>query len=155
MLIFSSRKSIGFRFGFLLLAAPAALLLSVAIAVGAGTAPSLTGHWEGSIDVPGMKLEISIDLTRKADGSWSGDISIPAQGAKNLPLANIKLDGSDVSFDLPGPPGNPAFKGKLAADGETIAGDFTQSGETVPFHLDTKPHPAAVAPGPVRPAAHT
>ena len=147
MLIFSSRKGIGFRFGFLLLAAAAALLSFVAIAVGASTAPSLTGHWEGSIDVPGMKLEISIDLARKADGSWSGDISIPAQGAQDLPLANIKMDGRDLSFDLPGPPGSPAFKGKLAPDGKSIGGDFTQGGGTFPFHLDSKPHPAAAARG--------
>lgn len=96
---------------------------------------SLKGKWEGAINLPGTTLNISIDFSKNTDGNWQGDIDIPLQGAKDLPLTNIKFAESTVSFDLPNVPGNPSFKGALAADGNNIAGDFTQAGQTFPFNL--------------------
>lgn len=97
---------------------------------------SLAGHWEGAAELPGMKLDLNIDFTQKEDGSWTGDISIPAQSAKDLPLGNISFKGRDVSFDITGVPGNPSFKGTLSEDGQKIAGQFTQGGQTFPFSLN-------------------
>lgn len=97
----------------------------------------LSGTWEGAIKLPGMELNIAVDFKLAGD-AWQGDIDIPQQNAKDLPLANIKREGAKVSFDLPGVPGNPYFKGALAADGQTISGDFTQSGQTFPFTLKRK-----------------
>lgn len=51
----------------------------------AGEEPSIAGHWEGAIGLPGTKLDVNIDFTLKEDGSWTGDISIPGQNAKGLP----------------------------------------------------------------------
>ena len=65
---------------------------------------SLVGHWEGTIDVPGMKLEVDIDFSQEADGSWKGDISIPMQKAKDLPLTNISIEGNQVTFSISGVP---------------------------------------------------
>jgi len=95
----------------------------------------LAGHWKGGINIPAAKLTIDIDF-RAADSGWEGDISIPAQGAKDLPLANIVLKDSQVSFDLPAVPGKPTFKGTIAEGGQRISGDFTQSGKTFPFALE-------------------
>src|SRR5262249_2225309 len=93
------------------------------------------GHWEGAIETPGTKLAIDVDFVLK-DGAWTGDISIPMQGAHDLPLASIRLEGSAVAFDLPGIPGNPSFKGALADDGRTISGRFTQGGQDLAFRLE-------------------
>jgi len=100
-----------------------------------GQPDSLAGHWEGSIDIPGMKLEILVDFTQESDGSWTGKISVPAQNVKNLPLENIILDANDISFGMSGVPGEPVFKGTLNEDGSQITGNFTQSGQTFPFVL--------------------
>ncbi len=97
-------------------------------------APPPEGHWEGEIKLPTGGLKVDVDLSRKSDGSWSGDISIPQQGAKDLPLINIALDGDKIGFEIQGIPGTPTFKGRLGADG-ALAGDFTQSGQTLPFSL--------------------
>lgn len=110
-----------------------------------GEAASLAGHWEGAIDVPGMKLEVDIDFSQEADGSWKGDISIPLQKAKDLPLANISIEGSQITFSIPGVPGDPTFKGTFSEDGNTISGDFTQGGKTFPFTLTREVDPAAKA----------
>jgi CubicO group peptidase (beta-lactamase class C family) len=82
-----------------------------------------------------MKLEIDLDFIQNSDGSWKGDISIPAQKAIDLPLDNISFDGHQVSFEISGVPGKPTFKGTLSEDGQVITGDFTQAGKTFPFNL--------------------
>lgn len=112
----------------------------------AAEAPSIAGHWEGAISLPGTKLAIDVDFAAQ-DGGWKGDISIPLQGAKDLPLDKIAVDGSTVSFAIPGIPGDPAFKGALSADGRTIAGDFSQGGGSFPFELTKGEKPAEAAKG--------
>ncbi len=106
-------------------------------------AQDLTGHWEGAITLPGMKLEINLDFAKQPDGTWKGDISIPIQNLKDVALTNIKSDGAKVSFEISGIPGNPAFTGTFSADGKTIAGDFTQGGQKFPFTLTRGADPIA------------
>ena len=100
--------------------------------------PDLTGTWEGAIEIPGAELGVIIDFKRETQGAWQGEIDIPLQSAKDLPLANIKLEGKFLSFDLPNVPGNAAFKGEVGGDGNTISGTFTQSGGAFPFQLKRK-----------------
>lgn len=106
---------------------------------------SLAGHWEGAIELPGMKLEINLDFTQAEDGTWQGDISIPAQNAKDLPLAKITLDGLKTSFVISGVPGDPTFQGALSEDGQTISGQFSQAGQTFPFRLSREIDPVTRA----------
>jgi CubicO group peptidase (beta-lactamase class C family) len=101
------------------------------------TSMSIEGHWDGTIEIPGMQLGIDVDLARAADGSWSGDISIPLQNAKDLPLAGIEFSDGKVSFAISGIPGEPTFSGTVSADGRTIRGDFTQGGQAFPFSLES------------------
>ncbi|MFQ6037679.1 MAG: serine hydrolase [Candidatus Aminicenantales bacterium] len=117
------------------------VLLAVSPLSLSGQPSSLEGHWEGSIDIPGMKLEINIDFTRKPDGTWAGDISIPAQKASDLPLTRIHRTGNEVRFEIEGVPGQPSFKGAISGDGNTITGEFTQGGQTFRFTLKRKASP--------------
>lgn len=94
---------------------------------------TLAGHWEGAIEIPGQKLGINLDFQQEGD-AWKGDISIPLQNAKDLPLIDIRLDGTAAGFEIQGIPGKPTFKGKL--EGDRIAGDFTQGGGTFPFSVE-------------------
>ncbi len=120
----------------------AVLLALLALPGLAGDAPVLAGHWEGAIQLPGSPLAISVDLAAKGS-ALSGTVSIPAQGAKGLPLANVAAAGAGVSFDLTGVPGQPRFKGTLA--GDKLAGEFTQNGKTFPFALERQAAPALAA----------
>jgi hypothetical protein len=121
------------------------LLLSIAITIAlfgaaakAQTQPTASGHWEGTIDVPGTALEIMIDLTRSDKGLWKGALAIPSQNLKDFPLSNVKVDGLNVAFEMSNAPGTPTFKGKLSADGKIINGELSQSGQIFPFKLDRK-----------------
>ena len=91
-----------------------------------------TGHWEGTMEIPGMLMNFMVDLTYE-DGTWSGTMDIPMQGAKGIPLSGIKVSGADIEFALADVLGDPIWKGILE-EGK-IVGTLTQSGMSIPFHL--------------------
>ena len=99
---------------------------------------SAAGHWEGTIQVPGQELAISVDLASNADATWEGAIAIPTQNVKALPLSDITVKGSAVGFAMKGVPGDPQFAGTVSKDGKSIAGDFSQGGVTLAFALTWK-----------------
>jgi CubicO group peptidase (beta-lactamase class C family) len=106
--------------------------------------PVLEGHWEGAIEVPGQSLEVSIDLVREGDG-YTGTIDIPAQGAQNLPLKAISLDGAKAQFQISGVPGDPTFTGDISEDGLRMEGIFAQGGGMMPFKLTSGVDPVEAA----------
>ncbi len=106
------------------------------LAIGiAQTKPAPSGRWEGSIALPDLQLNVIVDLDRDARGAWTGDIDIPAQGAQDLPLKGIVVSDRSVSFEITIGPGNPRFAGRVAEDGMSITGEFTQGGNTFSFSL--------------------
>jgi len=119
-----------------------------------GQAKSAGGAWQGAIELPGAELGISVSLELMS-GAWAGKIDIPAQNARGLRLTEVRVEGTYVSWKLPGVPGDPTFVGTLAADGDAIGGQFSQGGQTYPFKLVRKGEAASVpasAPEP-KPAA--
>ncbi len=114
---------------FLLLAAA---LLTAAHAQDAQGDNPVAGAWQGAIEVPGFPLEVLVVLD-DAEGQWTGNIDIPAQGAQGVPLENITVDGTSASFMISGTPGEPTFSGTV--EGDEMTGDFTQAGQQFPFTL--------------------
>ena len=115
------------------------LVVSMLSLVAAGLAappPGPEGSWEGAISLPGQQLEVQVRLERDAGGELSGTISIPAQGAQDLPLEALAWDPPTVRFAISGVPGEPRFEGTLSGDGLSIEGTFRQSGLEFPFRLD-------------------
>ncbi|HEY0783289.1 MAG TPA: alpha/beta fold hydrolase [Thermoanaerobaculia bacterium] len=101
----------------------------------AGDPSPAAGHWEGAITLPPGDLQVLVDLVHDAAG-WSGTIDIPMQSAKGLPLEDVTVQDGKVRFKIRGIPGEPTFDGTLTASGKPeIAGNFTQGGATLPFHL--------------------
>lgn len=94
----------------------------------------ITGSWSGAIDLPGVKLEFDVDISHGETG-WSGDISIPAQNLRDLPLAGVSLTERTLTFGIPGIPGDPTFRADLAADAVSFSGTFTQGGASFPFSM--------------------
>ena len=114
----------------------------VAAAAAATGVDSPAGHWNGAIEIPGSPLAVTVDLAPDGEG-WQGNISIPAQGARDLPLADITVDGSLVVFSISGVPGEPTFSGTL--EGADLAGEFSQGGQRFGFKLTRSDTPAALA----------
>ena len=101
--------------------------------------PSVVGHWEGAIIVPGGELGIDVDLAQGENGAWTGDISIPVQATEDFPLSEVKVEGAQVTFAMAGVPGEPTFRGTLSEDGQTITGSFIQGGQSMQFRLTRTP----------------
>jgi hypothetical protein len=110
------------------------LALVVSCAASGQTATPPSGHWEGTLQVPGQELKVEVDL-RGTGSKWEGTISVPAQSLKGFPLAAISVAGDKVTFAMKGIPGDPVFNGTLAKDGKTMSGDFSQGGGTIPLSL--------------------
>lgn len=108
-------------------------------------ADACTGRWAGAIDLPGSKLAFDVDLARAGGGGCSGDISIPAQGARDVALQDLRVAGDSVRFTISGIPGAPTFAGTVAADGRSVSGRFSQGGSQFPFAMTRGPSPADVA----------
>ncbi len=107
-------------------------LLLPAVSI-AQTAPTPSGHWEGSLSVPSGNLTMLVDLEQDSTGGWIGDIDIPERNVSDLPLQNVTVSGGAIGFGLLVGAGAPAFQGKLSDDGKTLAGDFSQNGLNVPL----------------------
>src|SRR5262249_15293245 len=106
---------------------------------------TLVGHWEGAIKLPTGAINISVDFTVAADGKLTATITIPQEGAKDLPLANVDFADGEASFGIPGVPGDPKFRGKLSADGRKIEGTYSQGPANFPFDLERKADPIAAS----------
>ena len=94
------------------------------------------GHWEGAIQIPAQELKIEVDLMKSGD-TWEGTITVPAQNLKGFPLSLVRHEGNTVAFAMK-IPGEPHFKGTLSTDGQSLSGDFSQGGGSVPFSLARK-----------------
>ena len=100
----------------------------------AQVAPGPSGHWEGTIQVPGQELVVIVDLSGSGD-NWEGAIGIPTQGLKAFPLADVLVQDRTVSFTMRGVPGEPRFRGTLSTDAKALSGEFLQGGASLPFAL--------------------
>jgi pimeloyl-ACP methyl ester carboxylesterase len=109
-------------------------------------------RWKGAVALPGgMKLDFTIAL---AEGG-GGTISIPMQGAKDIPLASAKIEGKSLAFVL-APPGAPGeahakFDFTISEDGDSAAGTLSQMGQTLPVKMERITGAEAVDAEPKRP----
>jgi CubicO group peptidase (beta-lactamase class C family) len=104
----------------------------------------VAGHWAGSITVPGQELAFDVDLVAVANG-YTGDISIPAQNARDIALTALSVRGDSIRFTILGIPGDPTFRGTLTADEKRITGTFTQGPGSYPFTMQRGLNPADAA----------
>jgi hypothetical protein len=114
---------------------------------GVRAAASPAGVWEGTLDTPNGAIGFVFNVHRDGD-KWAAEIDIPMQGVAGLPLSSVKVDGAAIGFPLPGP-GDPRYDGKLAEDGKSISGTFTQGGQPIPLNLRWKSEPRVVEKVPV------
>jgi hypothetical protein len=123
----------------------ASLLLLLPVAAIAQTSADPSGHWEGAVQSPEAAISIEVDL-QKEDRELVGTVSVPPQNLKGFPLVIEGVEGRSLSFRFRGAPGNRLFQGTVSEDGQSITGQFTQSGFSMPFTLTRKGEPRIDAP---------
>jgi len=110
-----------------------ALLLPVS-GLRAQSGPDPSGHWEGTIQTPEISIAIEVDIS-KSPTDLAGTISVPPQNFKGFPLVIETVEGRSLTFRFKGARGNRLFQGTLSEDGQSITGQFIQSGFAMPFGL--------------------
>jgi len=108
------------------------LILIVAAALPCRAEDVISGRWEGTAQIPGNELTVVVDLAQE-NGAWVGSIIIPGLGLKGVPLTDIKVQPSDLSFAMKGALG---IQLKLRRDADNkLAGNFEQAGNRAPVTL--------------------
>jgi uncharacterized protein (TIGR03435 family) len=113
------------------------MLLIIAFALTSGgvslaQAPDITGTWQGTLTLAGRDLRTVIKISKADSGLKAVFYSID-QGGGGIAANAITLDGSSVKISIATIGG--AYEGKLSADGNSIAGTFTQGGTSFPLNL--------------------
>jgi pimeloyl-ACP methyl ester carboxylesterase len=86
--------------------------------------------WKGAIQIPGSPLGIELRITSDS----AATLSIPMQGAEDVPLQNVRRTGGSLRFELPAGPGLATFDGAFITT-DSISGQFEQRGQQFPFYL--------------------
>lgn len=118
--------------------------------------PAVEGSWEGAVVyVPAeQEVEIYVDLFQDARGVLAGLIDVPTKPIEDEPLANVRFDGSRISWELQRDTGTFPYEGTLSADGQEIRGQSTDRGKTLEFWLKRR-DPNAPERVVVHPPLHT
>jgi fermentation-respiration switch protein FrsA (DUF1100 family) len=96
--------------------------------------PGIEGIWLGSFSAGGMELRLVFHISKNEDGTYSGTMDSPDQGAAGLEMNPVNFEEGILTAEWPR--GQFVYTGKLAEDGLNIKGSFTQGGAT--FNLDLK-----------------
>ena len=110
----------------------AALCLLSSGPVRAQQAADPTGHWQGTVQGPGMAIGFEIDFAKNEKGVLTGTVNLPGERIKGLPLTKVSIEGRTVAFQARS---DQPMRGDLSADGKTITGDYFAEGNTLPFTM--------------------
>jgi len=108
--------------------------------------PNLEGAWEGTLKVMELQLRVVAKIKKSGD-KWTATLDSPDQGAKDIPVEEVKLEGDQLTLKLPKIMAS--FTGKLK--GDKITGTWTQLTNSLPLELVKTHHPASVGPKPQEP----
>jgi fermentation-respiration switch protein FrsA (DUF1100 family) len=129
-----------------LMAAVALLLL----AAGLARAQDIAGDWQGTLSASGAELRLMLHLTKAADGSLKATLdSLDQPGANGIPVDSVTLKDSKLNLDVATVHGT--YEGKVAADGNTISGTWTQ-GAALPLDFKRATAPVKTEHKPAKPS---
>jgi hypothetical protein len=88
------------------------------------------GTWKGTINAGGQELRLVVRVSKKSDGSLTGKLDSPDQNANDLPIEDVTWKDGKFSFELKVV--KASYEGKVNESGSEVAGDWKQSGQTIP-----------------------
>ncbi len=125
---------------------PILLALPAVAGSSGGKTPSLEGAWLGTLKVPpAASLRIVFNIRANADGSLTGTLDSPDQGAAGIGISRITVEKEQVKVEVSSIGGG--FEGKLNAEGSEMTGQWKQG----PAALDLVMKRVKEAPKVVRP----
>jgi hypothetical protein len=113
------------RYGLVVIA----LVLLALSDLRAQTTVDPSGHWEGTIQLPGRALNVIFDFT-KDNGRLVGTMTNHAERIVGLPFNSILMEGDTITF---GGRSDQPIIGVLARDGRSMEGTAMLGGYSLPF----------------------
>lgn len=102
-----------------------------------GQSQVISGNWWGTIELPGQSLKVGFEIISDTDGSISGSMDVPAQGATGIPVQVLKAVNDTLAIEIQAI--NARYSGVRSSD-DLITGTFTQNG----LSLDLNLHPGRI-----------
>jgi len=90
------------------------------------SAQGITGTWQGTLSVGGRELRTVFKISTGDDDKLKGLFYSIDQSPQSVPVNPVTVQGSSVKLTIPALGG--AYEGKLSADGNSMAGTWTQPG---------------------------
>ena len=90
----------------------------------------LVGLWEGSLDVRGTLVQVSLTMANRPDGTSTASIVNLDQGLE-IPVSAIAQAGSSVTLEIKSISGS--YTGSVNGAGTELAGTFSQGSGSVPL----------------------
>jgi non-heme chloroperoxidase len=94
------------------------------LAAGALCAQDLSGNWQGTLKVGPQELRAIFEIAKGDSGGWKATMYSIDQSTEGIPVNSVTLEGSNLKLKVDAVRGT--FEGKLSADGQSIAGTWTQ-----------------------------
>jgi uncharacterized protein len=89
-------------------------------------AQDIAGDWKGTISTPTLEVRIALHITKTGSGGFNATLDSVDQGALGLAVSSMTLNNSTLKFTVSA--ANGAYEGKVAANGASIDGIWTQGG---------------------------
>jgi hypothetical protein len=99
------------------------------------------GYWLGTLEVPGRKLRLALNIGKVPDGSYAGTLSSLDQGGQEIPISTAAVTAEKVIFEWKGM--RAKFEAKLNSEGTLLDGTWEQFGNPLPLKMERTPEPEA------------
>lgn len=94
-------------------------------------AQDIAGSWKGSIEVPGMSINLVFHITKTADG-YTTVMDSPDQGVMDVPMTSTSFKNANLSIEFQ--PAQITYTAVMSGEG-TFKGTFKQGGASFPMDL--------------------
>jgi len=118
------------RFGFSVLVTMIASTMVLA-AITSTSIAAVVGDWEGTIDTGSSSLRVIVHISQAANGTLSGTLDSPDQGNTGAAIDSVTYKEPDLHFAIER--FGSSFDGKMNQDNSEIAGEWKQSGLSLPL----------------------
>jgi len=127
------------------------LVVLATVSGGVAQAQNIAGTWQGTLNA-GRELRIVISVANADGGGLRAMFYSIDQGSQGIPASTVTLQGTSFRLTIAGV--NGTYAGTLSADGNSIAGTWSQGGPSLPLALKrATPDTAWALPEPPKPMA--
>ena len=111
-----------------------AMMLINNVCIASVTLKEIEGSWLGTMNIPnGPTLRIGVEVFKKADGQWGGNIASLDQGARYMLVSGVSIENNVFTLQMANAP--VSVVGNVLKNEETIVAKFKQGDSAFDLNL--------------------